>query len=260
MSLRHALPDDFAGAYWATSQALHTGGWLLDHVNASLRPKTRPDMPEQGVNYLYNLAKWLEITKERVAPLEIFLCDAFDSPPKTSYGYSSCWFAAGIEVAERVLDAVWTAVDDDGYYTNTIRPDVIGDVWKSTLLEARAIIDGLERPEHFHRVMLFKEAVRASLRRDGALPIVEESPPSESSARCAQRDLKWCEWYLSESSGCTGSPTQVGNRWNKLSDIQRKEICPTAWQKVPRRSLKDTVRKAIDRVLRRQGLERPSAK
>ena len=257
MSVFHALPEDLAAAFWAARQSFESAGWLLDHVKHSRTQLAMPDAPERGARFLHDLAKWIEIAKERFRPLELYLCDAFDEPPKNSFGYSSCYFQAAIEVSERILDGVWTAVDAEGHVTNTIRPDVIASNWKEGIASARPANDELERPDDRLKVMLFKEAVRAALKRDGHFKTIEETPAkSAKSRKCHERDKLWTEWYLSAESRCAGSPTKVGTKWNGMTDTERKAICPTAWKKIAKSSLRNTVRKAIERFLGRQRPER----
>jgi hypothetical protein len=253
----YALPDDLSAAYWTTAQCLKTAGWLLDHARHTNTELAMSDAPERGARFMQDLAKWIEVAKERFSPLELYLCDAFDEPPKTSYGNSSCYFRAAIEVSERILDAIWTAVDAEGYAENTIRLAVITSNWKEGIMTAVSAFEELERPDERLQVMIFKEAIRAALKRDGEFKVIEETPAESAKVRkCYERDKLWTEWYNSAESGCAGSPTKIGQKWNGMTDSERKEICSTAWKRIPKSSLRDTVRKAIVRFLGQQRPER----
>ena len=85
-------------------------------------------------------------------------------------------------------------------------------------------------------------------------PSPETSPPNAVKQQATQhrrpaygRDHKWLEWK--EKEGMT--PATIRDRWNKMSDDERRRICPQKWQPIESENGREGTRDLVEKALRK---------
>lgn len=154
------------------------------------------------------------------------------------FGVSICYHTGALELVERILVAVWLAVDESGYEEESERTDVVIQNWNDGVQGLLASMSELQRPDHWLRVMLFKEAVRTASRRGAFVPVPEADAECEKDcARCHERNQRWTAWYVDPQSGIANSPAKIRDRWNGMPESERKAISPRCYEQIEADSL-----------------------
>ena len=65
---------------------------------------------------------------------------------------------------------------------------------------------------------------------------------------CGRRDTAWLEWYNDKNAETYHSPANIRDKWNSMTDEERKRISPTSFNKIGKS--RDVVKKAIQKAQR----------
>jgi hypothetical protein len=259
MTKHYELPEDISAAYWSTKKALACTNTLLTVVrDSSKKLRYRDALPEWGYNWLDASLSWLHIAGTHVYPLRLHFTAAVDQPAILGKNVYPCHFLAALAVVEDITGAVWLNTDPDGVENNELTKSKVIANWFEALPDINDAFASIEKPNQMLFAMLYKEAARAAANRGGFIE-VSMPPPTAEGTRCSGRNQLWAEWYMDPASGCLRSPAKIRDRWNKMSESDRKAASPRCYGKVQGEGLQQAANTVLQAIKAHMGIESWSA-